>query len=71
MTQNGTGNEPKMEPNWTQNGPNKEPELVSEKPQNPLFPLCFCSKGGPEGPQKWLQIGPKTSPNLGPKWDPN
>ena len=53
-----------------QKGSKRVSKRAPEKIQNPLFPLCFCSKGGPKGPKKGLQTGPKTSPSLGPKWDP-
>ena len=40
---------------WTQKGPREEPKRTPEKVQNHVIPLCFCSKGEPEGPPKWHQ----------------
>ena len=73
---------PKWGQNWDQNGaqngpengPQKGPKRAPQKAQTPVFSLCFCSKGGAEGPPKrapkMVQNWAKLGSTWAPKWDP-
>ena len=59
-----------MSPKWSPKGDQKGAKPRPRKSPKPIVSLCFCSKGGPEGPQKGAQKCPQNEPKMGPKMGP-